>query len=192
MNDNAGFGSAGVPYEYTVSEQKNAALTFKKISLMTLYVLWVGGLLLLGAQIKLILPLLALIPVTTWMLIFFTWRLTQVEYEYSFFTGELTVCRILGGRSRKVLVKVKLRDLCDVYPCSNTVAAERVEAFAADRTVFAASSPQSATLCSAMWKDESNQKITLFFDCNEKAAKILRYYNASATHLRDLFEKTTR
>ena len=187
MNDNAGFGSAGIPYEYTVSEQKNPTLTFKKISFVALYVLWVAGLLLLGAQIKLILPLLALIPVTLWMLVFFTWRLTQVEYEYSFFAGEVTVCRILGGRSRKILAKVKLRDLCDVYPCCDAANAERIDAFAADRTIFAASSQHTPTLCAAMWKDENNTKTLLFFDCNEKAAKILRYYNASATHLRDLF-----
>ena len=187
MNDNAGVGSAGIPYEYTVSEKKNIALTFKKISLMSLYVLWVIGLLLLGAQTKILVPLLALIPVTLWMIVFFTWRLTQVEYEYSLFAGEMTVCRVLGGRSRKTLAKVKLRELCDVYACSDDAGAERIDAFAADRTIFAASSTQSPTLCAAMWTDEAGTKTTLFFDCNEKAVKILRYYNASATHLRDLF-----
>ena len=55
MNETAGFGSAGIPYEYTISEQKNIALVFKKFSLISLYVFWVVGLLLLGAQIKLIL-----------------------------------------------------------------------------------------------------------------------------------------
>ena len=187
MNENAGFGSAGIPYEYTVSEQKNAALTFKKLSLLALYVLWVVGLLLLGMQIKLILPLLALIPVTLWMLVFFTWRLTQVEYEYSFFAGDMTVCRVLGGKSRKTLAKIKLRELCHVYPCYNHANAEQIDAFAADRIIFAASSSQAPTVCAVMWKSEDDVKTTLFFDCNEKAAKILRYYNASASHLRDLF-----
>lgn len=187
MNENAGFGSAGIPYEYTVSEKKNTALVFKKISLIALYVFWVVGLLLLGAQIKLILPLLALIPVTLWMLVFFTWRLTQVEYEYSLFAGEMTIARVLGGRSRKTLAKIKLRELCDVYPCRDGANADRIDAFAADRVIFAASSSQSPTLCVTMWKDENDQKSILFFDCNEKAAKILHYYNASAAHLQSLF-----
>ena len=187
MNDNAGFGSAGIPYEYTVSEKKNATLTFKRLSLIALYVLWVAGLLLLGAQIKLILPLLALIPVTLWMLVFFTWRFTQVEYEYSLFAGEMTVCRVLGGRSRKKLAQVKIREIGDVYPCYDGSNAERVDAYGSEQVIFAASSSDSPTLCAVMWKDEDDKKKLLFFDCNEKAAKILRYYNASATHLRDLF-----
>ena len=187
MNDNAGFGSAGIPYEYTVSEQKNLRLTFKRISLIALYALWAVGLLLIGARVKLILPLLALIPVTTWMLVFFTWRFTQVEYEYSFFSGEMTVCRVLGGRSRKQLAAIKIRDLAAVHVCADEASVDKIDAFNAEHVVFAASSTESPSLCAALWNDEETGTFALYFDCNEKAAKIIRYYNASAGDLRKLF-----
>ena len=179
MNTDSGFGANGAPYEYTVAEQKNTALLFRRVTLVALYILWASVWLVVGIAIRLIAPLLAFIPLTLWILIFFTWRLTQVEYEYSFFAGVLTVSRVLGDRSRRTLVEVSLKNLSSVYPCTEEYA-ERIDAFHADRTVLAASSSESDGLYAALWSDEENGRQTLYFEPNEKALKIIRYYNASA------------
>lgn len=179
MNTDSGFGTNGAPYEYTVAEQKNTALLFRRVTLVALYILWASVWLVVGIAIRLIAPLLAFIPLTLWILIFFTWRLTQVEYEYSFFAGVLTVSRVLGDRSRRTLVEVSLKNLSSVYPCTEEYA-ERIDAFHADRTVLAASSSESDGLYAALWSDEENGRQTLYFEPNEKALKIIRYYNASA------------
>ena len=179
MNTDSGFGSNGAPYEYTVAEQKNKALLFRRVTLIAIYILWAAVWLVVGTAIRLIAPLLAFIPLTLWILIFFTWRLTQVEYEYCFFSGTLTVSRVLGGRSRRLLIEVPLRGLSSVYPCTEEYA-ERIDAFRADRTVLAASSSESENLYAALWNDEENGRQILYFEPNEKALKILRYYNASA------------
>ena len=179
MQDGVGFGSGGAPFEYTVSESAGTALLFKRISFLALYVLWGVGWLLAGVMLKLILPLLALIPISLWILVYCTWRFTQVEYEYSFFGGSVTVCRVLGGKSRRTLTTVSLRSLSAVYPCDEQNVA-RIEAFGAQRSIFAASSEDSDTLYALLWNDEKNGKTVLYFDANEKALKIIRYYNASA------------
>lgn len=179
MNADSGFGANGAPYEYTVAEQKNKAWTFRRATLVALYVLWAAVWLVVGIAIRLIAPLLAFVPLTLWALIFFTWRLTQVEYEYSFFSGVLTVSRVLGGRSRRTLVEIPLRSLSSVYPCTEEYA-ERIDAFRADRVLLAASSSESDGLYAALWNDEENGRQALFFEPNEKALKIIRYYNASA------------
>ena len=179
MNTDSGLGSNSTPYEYTVSEQKGRSLLFKRIALITIYVLWAFAWVILGAALRIIAPLLAFIPLTLWMLIFFTWRYTQVEYEYSFFSGILTVSRVLGGRSRRTLTEVTLRDLESVCPCNDENAA-RIDGFLAEHTVFAASSAQSDGLYAAMWNDEESGKQILYFEPNEKALKIIRYYNVSA------------
>ena len=179
MNTDSGFGSNGAPYEYTVAEQKNKALFFRRVTLIAIYILWAAAWLVVGTAIRLIAPLLAFIPLTLWILIFLTWRLTQVEYEYSFFAGTLTVSRVLGGRSRRRLTEIPLRALSSVYPCTEEYA-ERIDAFRADRTVLAASSSESDGLYAALWSDEETGRQILYFEPNEKALKILRYYNASA------------
>ena len=183
MNTDNGLGSNSTPYEYTVAEQTGKALIFKRVTLIAIYILWAVAWLILGISLRIIAPLLAFIPLTLWMLIFFTWRYTQVEYEYSFFAGVLTVSRVLGGRSRRKLTEVSLRDLASVRPCNDENAAH-IDAFGAEHTVFAASSSEAEGLYAALWSDEESGKQVLYFEPTEKALKIIRYYNASALSLR--------
>ena len=182
MNTDSGFGSNGAPYEYTVSEQNSKALLFRRITLIAVYMLWVAVWLILGITLRIIAPLLALIPISLWILIFFSWRVTQVEYEYSFFSGILTVSRVLGGRSRRCLAEIPLRGLDAVYPCTDEHAA-RIDAFGAEHTLFAASDPEAVGLYALLWRDEENVKHALYFEPSEKALKIIRYYNASAVSI---------
>ncbi|MBR7151158.1 MAG: hypothetical protein IKD02_02295 [Clostridia bacterium] len=184
MNNNAGFGSSGIPYEEAVREAKSSKLMLKKALLILAYVGYAGGLLLAGSMTKLILPLLALIPITLWIIVFFTWRYTQVQYEYSFFSGELTVNRILGDRFRKTLTKVRIAQLSAVLPYEDAYA-EQIERFGAENTVFAASSASAPALYVALWEDpDSKKRCALTFEPDEHAIKILRYYNAAALTLR--------
>ncbi len=178
----SGYSSGGAPFEYTVAEAKSAKLTFKRITLIALYALYVIGVLLAGATLKLILPMLALIPLSLWMIVFFTWRYTQVEYEYSFFAGMLTVSRVLGGRTKKKLAEITIRDVSAVYPCEEEYNA-RIEAFGG-KTVFAASSENAAELYAVLYQNGRGEKCVLFIELIDKAMKIVRYYNASAVAVR--------
>ena len=179
----SGYSSGGAPFEYTVSEAKNAKLTFKRITLVALYALYVIGVLLAGGTLKLILPMLALIPISLWIIIFFTWRYTQVEYEYSFLSGELTVSRVLGGRSRKKIAELTIRNASAVLPCETEYAA-RIEAFGG-KTIFAASSENAPELYAVLYQNGQGEKCVLFIELIDKAVKIMRYYNPSAVTVRE-------
>ena len=178
MNSDSGFGSSGAPFEYTVAEANNKALKTKKALFLTGYILYV---LVVFAILTSINPyLIALVPVTLWMVIWLTWRFTQVEYEYSFFSGELTVNRILGNRTRKNLAKVRIQNFSSVFEATE-MNQSKIEAFAAENTIFAASEAKAENLWVALWTDaESGKRQALYFEPNEKAIKILKYYNAAA------------
>ena len=178
MDSNSGFGSSGAPFEYTVAEAKNKALKTKKALFLAGYVLYV---LVVFAVLTSINPyLIALVPVTLWMVIWLTWRHTQIEYEYSFFSGTLTVNRILGGRARKKMLEMRIQNFSAIFP-ANEANQSKIEAFAANNTIFAASATNAENLWVALWDDaESGKHCALYFEPNEKAIKILKYYNASA------------
>ena len=178
MDSNSGFGSSGAPFEYTVAEAKNKALKTKKALFLAGYALYV---LVVFAVLTSINPyLIALVPVTLWMVIWLTWRYTQIEYEYSFFSGTLTVNRILGGRARKKMLEMRIQNFSAIFP-ANEANQSKIEAFAANNTIFVASAADAENLWVALWDDaESGKHCALYFEPNEKAVKILKYYNASA------------
>lgn len=182
MNRDINVTSGGAPFEYVVAKAKTPTLYFQRITLISLYVLWGVGLFLVGAATRLLVYFLALVPLSLWVLVFFTWRLTQVEYEYSFFSGELTVSRLLGGRTRRELCCVQIKGLSRVLPYEDEYAAQ-IESFSADKVIFAASGEDSPSLYVALWSD-ADTRYALVIEANEKALRILRYHNASAVTLR--------
>lgn len=182
----SGFNTSGAPYEYTVAEKKNGKLVFKRITLIALYILWGAVFLFAGFALRIIVPFLALIPLSLWVLVFLTWRLTQVEYEYSFFGGALTVSRVLGGRTRRELCQITIRTLTAALPYENAFI-PKIEAYNPQKTIFAASSEDAQNVYCLIWTDGDGCCCSLFFEPTEKALKILRYYNMSAVTLKSTF-----
>ena len=167
-------------YEFVVAQKAEGHFLRRRILFILMYIAYVTAFLTVGIITRIGIPLVALVPVTTWILIFFTWRYVQVEYEYSYFTGALTVSRILGNRTRKKLLNVRIQELAAIFPYgeANT---SRIEAYGAENVIFAASSQNAENLYVALWQDaESGKRCVLFFEPNEKAIKILKYYNMSA------------
>ncbi len=180
MDSNSGFGANGSPYEYAVAEAKSKTLTLKKTALIVAYVLWALLFFLVGSMTRLLVPFLALIPLTVWIFVFLTWKHTQVEYEYSFFSGKLTVNKILGGRTRKKLLEVMIRDISAIFPYED-VHVSKAEKWNAKVAVYAASSLSAPSLYLALWEnEESGKRYLLCFEPDEKALKIMKYYNMSA------------
>ena len=101
-----------------------------------------------------------------------------MEYEYSFFTGVLTLSRVLGGRSRRVLAAITLKEVSAAYLC-NDENAPRIANLEASKQIYAASHGESPNLYAVLCECDGTK--TLFYlELNEKALKILRYYNISA------------
>ena len=180
MNSDSGFGSSGAPFEYTVAEANNKALKTKKTLFVAAYVLYAVAIFGIGSMTKLMLPFMCFIPLSLWVIVWLTWRFTQVEYEYSFFSGELTVNRILGNRTRKSLTKIRIQNFSAIFPATE-LNQSKVEAFAAETTIMAVSESTAEGIWVALWNDaESGKRMALYFEPNEKAVKILKYYNAAA------------
>lgn len=170
----------GLPYEYIVKQKETRGLRATRILLCIFYSLWTLGNVLLVIFFKSLLPLVIILyPATLWLLVFLTWRRTFVEYEFSFFDGELTVCRILGGKSRKVLAEINLRDLAAVVPYDDAHESA-IRNFRPVKRVSAVSSIDAPELYALLWKDQADVHYMLCMEANEKAIKEFRRYNASA------------
>jgi hypothetical protein len=73
-------------YEFAVRQRKEGRWRAARIALIALYIGFPVAIMIFGAVNKVLLPLLALTPVATWMLVFATWRFVDIEYEYMSFS----------------------------------------------------------------------------------------------------------
>ncbi len=174
-------------YEYTVAQKIEGKWKLARAGLITGYVLYVVILLFVGIFTRIIVPLLALIPVTLWMIVFCTWRYVKVEYEYSITSGIFTLSNVYGNRSRKKMLEIPIKDMTVVAPYNSEFpdqiadADEKIQRFAPEVEHKAVSSFDSPDVYYALYSDKNTgERGIIWFEATEKALKIFKFYNSTA------------
>ena len=101
-------------YEYTVKQKKDMSLALKRICLVASYLLAAILLVALGVITRVFIPLLALLPISLWIFIYFTWRYVDVENELSVASGILSVSKIYGRKSRKTIFEIPIKSFTTI------------------------------------------------------------------------------
>ena len=174
-------------YEYVVSLKHRPKYRVRRALLLAGYVLYALALLAAALTTKLLAPLLALVPLTEWILVWLTWRYGTVEYEYSLTDGVMTLSKIYGGRTRKRLGEITVRSASAVMPFEGDwiKAAER---YAPERTLDLTADLQRPNVYCMLYETKEKRRGILYFEATERALRILRYYN-SATVVKPLSEQ---
>lgn len=173
-------------YEFVVSQRREGKWILARICLVAFYTLFALTALLLGLQLRLIVPLLAFIPLSLWVLIFITWRYVQVDYEYALVSGTLTFTKIYGNRSRKRIFEMQLRDAVRIAPLADEQEAARGTAYAPEREFVGVSSMCAPDIYFMLFELEDKRshekrRAIFYFEATAKALSICRFYNASGT-----------
>ncbi len=173
-------------YEYAVRQRIEGKWIAARVGLIALYVLFVVGWLVFGLKTGFV-PLLCHIPLTLWMLIFFTWRYTAVEYEYSITSGVLTFSKIFGGRSRKAIFEVPLREAVRIAPLGVMEEYARGTEYKPEISFSGISSISAPDVYFMLFEDadkkdkKKTRRAVYYFEATQKALHICHYYNPSAT-----------
>ena len=173
-------------YEFAVSQKIEGKWLLARIGLVFFYASYVVGLLLLGMRYSLIAPLLALIPITLWVIVFISWRYVDVDYEYSITSGVLTFSKIFGNRSRRTVLEIKLHDAVRIAPLDNAEHSARATAFHPEREYSAISSLKADDIYFILFEYEDprskeKRRAIFYFEATAKALRICRFYNPSGT-----------
>ena len=170
-------------HEYVVSPKKQPVWRLKRALMLAAYVAYVTVLLIVGLNTKLLVPMMALIPLSTWIIVFLTWRYVSVEYEYSLTGGVMTLNKIYGSRSRKKVTDIRIKNMTLVAPFEGDYIKE-AERYAPERTVDFTSDLQKPEVYFALYETEDQRRGILYFEATEQALRILRYYNSQAVRIR--------
>ncbi len=168
-------------YEYVVAPKKQGKYLLKRTLMIVAYIFLIMALLVLMLSFKALTPVFALSLVFVLIVIYFTWRYVSVEHEYSMVSGEVTFSVIYGGRTRKQVVCFRLKDCTMIAPAHVKEWQERAELFGAKKEYSALSSADAPDAYFATFEDEKQEKCIVYFEATEKALKICRFYNPSAT-----------
>lgn len=175
-------------YEHAVAQKIEGRWRVARIGLVFLYVTVAVAILLIGIRTTLLAPLIALVPITLWILWFFTWRLVCVEYEYSITSGILTFSKIYGNRSRRTCLEIDLRQASRIAPLDNGTYTAQADKWHPEREFFAISSLSAPDIYFILFehkdpKTKEKRRTVFYFEATGRALQICRFYNPSATVL---------
>lgn len=175
-------------HEHAVAQRIEGRWLIARIGLVFLYVATAVAILLLGIRTGYLAPLIALTPVTVWILVFFTWRFVSVEYEYSITSGVLTFAKIYGNRTRRTFLKIELRQASRIAPLDNDVWTAEADKWHPEREFSAVSSMSAPDIYFILFehgneKTKEKRRTVFYFEATSRALQICRFYNPSATVL---------
>ena len=177
MNENSNYT------EYTVEQKAEGKYLTRRILLVLLYVVFTIGYFLFFTigPIKLY-PLIAILPIFLWILIFFTWRYVAVEHEYTIASGTMTFSDIYGNRSRRTLLEAKIKDMSEIAPLTEE-SRKKCTGEGISKVYDFLSTQSSPDAYYAICAKEGGVRIAIFFEATEKSLKIMKFYNSSAVTL---------
>lgn len=167
-------------YEYTVEQKPEGKFRLMKFAFMSLYIIYPLVFMAILFIIQ-IFQLFALVAVTEWMLVYFTWKYTKPEYEYSVTSGRVTFSVIHGKRSRKEMLTFAIKDCLQIAPATEREWVERLELYDPELVFSAVSSTESPDRYYAAFENEDGKRCVFHFEATEKMLKLCRNYNSSHT-----------
>ncbi len=161
---------------YGVKKKPEGKYKLSRILMIIGYVVFALAYFLLFTTMN-ILPIIALLPVLTWILIFFTWRFVEVEYEYYILDGEFKLIEVYGAKSMRELCRVRISamDVIAPYRGENK---PKADAFDEKDRICGVSSMDNPDIYYAVFKDESGASRAVFFEATEKTLKVIKYYKS--------------
>lgn len=167
-------------YEYTVEQRSEGKFKTRKVLLWMLYVIYPLILMIIVSLLR-IFQLFALVIVTEWMLVYFTWCYTKPEYEYSVSSGKVTFSIIHGKRKRKEMLTFTIKDCYMIAPATDGEYLSMLERFDPELVYNAVSTSDSPDKYYAAFENEQGKRCVFYFEATEKMLKLCRNYNHSHT-----------
>ena len=180
LGDNA----ASTFVNYGVAKKKEGKYKLSRILMICAYVLFVVCF--AGFFISMnILPIIAIVPVLTYILVLATWRFVSIEYEYCILDGEFRMLKLYGAKSMRELCRVRVSATKTVAPYSGEYkpAADKVPMANRIESVSSMSSPD---VYYAVF-DEDGEECAVFFEVTEKTLKVLKYYNSNVVLTKTIY-----
>lgn len=158
--------------EFTVKKSSDAKIILIRTALIIIYIAivvsiwfaawWLGAISVLAVAVA-------------W---YFTWPLTNIEYEYTTSSGNWRFEKITASKRRSTVLDVKIKDMEIIAPYT----AEYADKYKSSAKIydFRKNSKQTEDVYFALF-EENGAKSLILFQCTNKALNIFSIYNKEGT-----------
>ena len=164
-----------IDYEYTVAQKNEGKWKRRKNLMLSAYFLYVLAYFLIIYKTRII-PLGALIPITLWILIFFTWRYVKPEYQYKITEANLIYSIIYGSRTKKQITSFRICDADYILPLAE--AEDTMREYAPKIIYNALPAKVCEDAYAILYKNSKGDACAFFFKATAQGLKSLRFYNS--------------
>jgi len=162
-------------YEFATEQKiEGKYLTFR-IALLILYVAFAGTYFTVAYLTKMI-PIVAILPIFLWMLIFFTWRYTTPDYKYSIESGRFIYSVGYTKNKKKEKISFKISSAEAILPLAD--AADKIKEFAPQASYSSVPSVKSHDVYVALFKNEGGKNCAMYFVATAQALRLLHFHNS--------------
>lgn len=165
--ENEGMGYS----EYTVRRIHDKTLKGKKILLLCLYIAFAVAFCVVFLVLVKMPPVIAALPLLLWILCFFTWKSTNIEYTYVTCKGEFYIYRVNGYGKATEVFRRRIADADIIAPAGGEYS-ERENASFAQVLDFSASM-DSDGLYFAAYED-----MKVYFSASGVLLGAMKYYSS--------------
>lgn len=157
--------------EYTVKRIHDKKLKRNKILLVLLYIAFAAAFCTIFLVLVKMPPVIAVLPLFLWILCFFTWKYTNIEYTYVTCKGEFYIFCVNGYGKGKEVFRRRIEDAEIIAPAGGEYAEKENGNFA--QVLDYSSSMNSDNLYFAVYGDTK-----IYFNVSGVLLSAMKYYSS--------------
>ena len=160
-------------HEYTVAQKHEGKWRAYKWLMLAGYVVFAVAYFLV-AYLSRFIPIVAVLPLFLWILVYFTYKYVNPEYKYKITEGHLHFYRVFG-KSEKEIIKIKLIDAMYIMPLEDAI--DKIRDVEPKKTYSALPSQVCSDSYIILYKNEQDVPCAFMFKVTADGLKSLRFYN---------------
>ena len=164
-------------FEYSCEKAAKGTWLLRKILFVFLYGVYTASYFLL-IYVTRIIPLGALIPVTLWILIYFTWRYTSPEYRYVIERDRFTLFVKYGTSKPRLLTEFNISQAISITPVSTKNGSKAV--FSTTKVYNALPHKDVDNAYCMIFNSPAGKLCAVYFVAIPEALRLIRLYNKNA------------
>lgn len=161
-------------YEYTVAQIHEGKWKLYRWLMISGYALF-AILYFLLAYISKFIPIVAILPLFMWILVYFTYKYVNPEYRYTVSEAHLRFS-VIYGKTVKEKLSLKICEADLIIPLETAL--EKIKEYAPRKTYSALPTSHGTDAYIVLYKNAEGEACAFIFKATADALKALKFYNS--------------